>query len=331
MGKFLQAEKAKQAVFKADSGFVSAAARAQGEYKKRFYNFCLPRSCADENLFDGIRAAAINYFAKNKISWHDGHSKSPSNHLCDSQVCCVNFLYPFANKPDALAELLRPVFGDIRQMLPMEGRHYVAFEWIGEQDYLGESRGRKGKRTRGANFTSADAAVKFMRKDGKTQIVLIEWKYTESYPASSIKISKNRTDRSKRYAPLFEHKDCPVNKKLLPGYDALFYEPFYQFFRQQLLATGMENAKNPEAYIVSVLHIPPAHNCDFRLVTSPALRRLKDSSFDSATGVWKKLLRDPDRFVSVHTEQLFGCFPAGRHPALKKWWQYINERYQTIV
>ena len=26
--------------------------------------------------------------------------------MCDSQVCCVNFLYPFADKPEALAALL---------------------------------------------------------------------------------------------------------------------------------------------------------------------------------------------------------------------------------
>ena len=66
-------------------------------------------------------------------------------------------------------------------MLPIEDGHYVACEWIGQKNYLREKVSGNGKRTRGANCTSADAAVMFEETDGKRQIVLIEWKYTESY------------------------------------------------------------------------------------------------------------------------------------------------------
>lgn len=59
-------------------------------------------------------------------------------------------------------------------MLPVENRQYVAFEWIGQENYLGERISRNGRRTRGANFTSADAAVLFERSDKKRQMVLIE-------------------------------------------------------------------------------------------------------------------------------------------------------------
>jgi hypothetical protein len=45
-------------------------------------------------------------------------------------VCCVNFLYPFAHQPQALASLLRPV----------EAGQYMTFEWIGERDYLNEAK-----------------------------------------------------------------------------------------------------------------------------------------------------------------------------------------------
>ena len=76
---------------------------------------------------------------------------------------------------------MKPVFPDLDEMLPIEDGQYVAFEWIGKQNYLGEKISRNGKRTRGANFTSADAAVMFKLNDGQKQIVLIEWKYTESY------------------------------------------------------------------------------------------------------------------------------------------------------
>ena len=95
-----------------------------------------------------IRKAACAYFAENQIKWHEGQDAMPSNHLCSSQVCCVNFLFPFADRPDALATLLRPIFPDIKQVLPVECDQYVAFEWIGQENYLGEKIARNGKRTR---------------------------------------------------------------------------------------------------------------------------------------------------------------------------------------
>jgi hypothetical protein len=146
-------------------------------------------------------------------------------------------------------------------MLPVEdiGR-YVAFEWIGQQNYLREKLPRHGKRTRGANFTSADAAVRFENEDGTKQIALIEWKYTESYSSSSYRVARSGTDRTAIYRHLYSRADFPLDKALLPDFGALFYEPFYQLFRQQALANEMELAGELDADIVSVLHIAPAHN-----------------------------------------------------------------------
>ena len=105
MGQFLQDEKPRQASFKAIAPYFSDKARADGIYKDHSYPFCLPREYADENLFPEIRQPMFSYFAKYEIKWHDGQDKNPSNHLCDSQVCCANFLFPFFDKPHALAEL----------------------------------------------------------------------------------------------------------------------------------------------------------------------------------------------------------------------------------
>lgn len=55
----------------------------------------------------------------------------------------------------------------------MKSGQYVAFEWIGEENYLGEKISRHGKRTRGANFTSADAMVMVERIDGKRHILCV--------------------------------------------------------------------------------------------------------------------------------------------------------------
>lgn len=110
MGKFLEAERQRQAKFKASSLYFSEAARSDGVYRGKPRSFCLPLEYARENLFLDIRQTAPAYFAAQDIKWHDGGDGNPSNHLCDSQVCCVNFLFPFADKPHALAAVLRPIF-----------------------------------------------------------------------------------------------------------------------------------------------------------------------------------------------------------------------------
>ena len=328
MGRFLEVERRRQASFKQASGYFSDAARPDGVYRGKPRPFCLPLECADENLFSQIRSPVTRYFTKEEIKWHDGQQARPSNHLCDSHVCCVNFLFPFADKPDALVELLRPVFPKIRRVLPIEDPpQLVAHEWIGLENYLREKVARHGKRTRGANFTSADAAVMFEREDGIRQIALIEWKYTEAYGSTFLRFAKSGTDRAAIYSHLYNRHDFPLDKQRVPSFDALFYEPFYQLMRQQLLAHEMERARELGAQVVSVLHIAPAHNGDYPKVTSPPLRELGDT----VIGVWKQLVGSADRFTSISTEELFGRFPVERFPELADWWAYITARYPWVV
>ncbi len=328
MGKFLEAEKIRLTEFKRNSPYFSTSAQTDGIYKKKPRPFCIPREDADQNLYQEIRRDAIKYFDEQNIKWHDGQGVQPSNHLCSSQVCCVNFLSPFSDKPDALTELLRPVFPTIQQVLPMEtSRQFVSFEWIGAENYLGEKVPRNGKRTRGANFTSTDGAVMFQHQDGIKQIVLIEWKYTESYGGTSLKISKSGTDRTKIYAPLYEKEDCPLDKAKLSDFGDLFYEPFYQLTRQQLLAHEMEKARELGAEKVSVLHIAPDHNSDFQKVTSPMLKELGATVMN----VWGQLVRNEDKFTSISVEKLFGDFPVRQFPALQEWWNYSTQRYSWLT
>ena len=46
--------------------------------------------------------------------------------------------------------------------------------WGSKQNYLGEKIGRKGNRSRGANFTSADAIVRFRGRSGQIEVVLMD-------------------------------------------------------------------------------------------------------------------------------------------------------------
>jgi len=320
MGKFLETEKKRQTDLKKSSPYFSEQARSGGEFGGREYPFFLPKMNADENLYSQIRQSAAYYFAEYGIKWHQ------LAHLCSSQVCCINFLFPFVSRPNALKSLLLPLYPTIKRLLPMETPdRFIAFEWIGLENYLREKIRGDGQRTRGANFTSADAAVMFERNDGTRQIVLIEWKYTESYSSQSKEISSSGTDRKQIYAPLYQRLDCPLDKNILPNYASLFYEPFYQLMRQQLLAHEMERAHELGASEVTVLHIAPRHNTDFLRVTSPQLVNL-DSS---AINVWKQITKN-DKFASIATEDLFGAFPTAEFPDMSGWWEYINARYTWL-
>ena len=212
----------------------------------------------------------------------------------------------------------------------MEDERFVVFEWIGKENYLRERVPKDGKRTRGANCTGADAAVMFEQANGKKHIVLIEWKYTESYGGESLKLSYSKTDpakpptdRTKTYEHLFALPDCPMNKGILPSYDSLFFEPFYQLFRQQLLAREMEKGRGLALKWSASFTSPRPATRNFRKVTSPELQPLGES----ATGIWKKLLIEPSRFRSVNTEELF----AGALAYMPTWWKYVSRRYAWLV
>jgi hypothetical protein len=329
MGNYLDRERPIQAALKHQPGLFSTAAGADGVYYGRSRPFCLPQEHADENLFVSIRQPAQRYFSAHRIKWHQGSMQGtkPNNHLCSSQVCCVNFLFPFADQPEALAALLQPCFPTLRRMLPIEATgEYVAFEWIGARDYLGEQK-RAQARTRGANCTSADAAVCLEHEDGTRQIVLIEWKFTESYGMQSIKVAASGTDRSATYRPLLSRADGPLDTQRLTSLDDLYYEPFYQLMRQQLLAHEMEKAHENGADKVSVLHISPAANADLRKVTSRGLGHLGGTCF----AVWANLQTQADRFRSVTIQDLFGPLPVSQFPALANWHQYIQRRYASAL
>lgn len=328
MGKFLENEKIRLAEFKANSDYFTDSSRIDGIYKKKPYPFCLPKNVSEENLFAEIRYQSIDYFSHFGIKWHDGIGEKPSNHLCDSEVCCVNFLFPFIDKPDALIELLRPIFPSIKTVISMECPNtFVSFEWIGQKNYLNERMKGLQKRTRGANFTSTDAAVMFEKENGNKQIVLIEWKYTESYGATFLKISKNGTDRTMIYSPLYEKEDCPIDKSLLNAFNDLFYEPFYQLMRQQLLAHEMEKVQELGASVVSLLHISPRVNLDFKKVTSKELQSLGSSPIE----IWEKLIKQSNRFYGINTETFFGQFPVSEFEELSSWWEYITKRYLWLT
>lgn len=276
------------------------------------------------NLAPGIREAAEAYFADlHRITWH-----RHVNHGLSSQICCLNFLMPLAKRPDVLAKVIGSALGiSPPRMEPVEtgpgGEDwYVGFEWIGERDYLNEAP-TTGRRTRGANATSADAIVKFKHED-RLETLLIEWKYTETY-GSPLGASGNPT-RIERYKELVFAPDGPIRDDLGLKLDDFFWEPFYQLLRQQMLAVQMERANEAGTQRVRVLHISPYGNKNLHKVTSsaPAMHALGTDAFE----VFKAALVDPAAFIGKTTEQVFGPVLAGMPN--DPWSEYLLGRYAFL-
>jgi hypothetical protein len=273
------------------------------------------------NLWPGLHDRAAAAFAEEPvIQWHQH-----ANHGLSSQACCVNFLMPMAHKPEVLSRWIGHVLG-IRtpEMLPVERRAgedwYVAFEWIGDKDYLKEG-GENDSRKRGANATASDAAVKF-RADGDTHLLLIEWKYTEEY--RNHKLSEDRRGtREKRYRDIAFQPNGPIRSDLGLHLRDFFYEPFYQMLRQQMLAWQVEYDPASGIDRAQVLHLSPAGNRELHHVTSPRLRKFGDDAFAAFAAV----LADPNDFVGGTIEEAFA--PLARWPQAE-WFPWLEARYPSL-
>ena len=114
-------------------------------------------------------------------------------------------------------------------------------------------------RKRGANATAADAAVMYRTAQGDTNLLLIEWKYTERYgqPLDP----KGNSTRRKRYDHIYRAPNGPIRPGADVSLDDFFSRAarFYQMLRQQMLAwhterydAGIDRAR--------VLQLSPAGN-----------------------------------------------------------------------
>ncbi len=88
----------------------------------------------------------------------------------------------------------------------------------------------------------------------------------------------------------------------------------------------MEKHRELGASKVSVLHIAPEKNIDFRKVTSPNLMPIGDSAME----VWVKLTKGKDIFLSRSIEEVFGRKELRKLSSLMSWSEYISERYSWI-
>lgn len=308
MNPFFRFERERQIALRAAPGLFPVSGQTPVIRGGRSYDVLLPEP--DENLEPGSRVAIRNYLKANSIVPH-----RMLGHLLSSQACCLNFLFVFTDRPDALACLLRPVFPNavtitmakVPEWRAAEGslvqENYIAFEWTDWTDQLGEKGGRPPPR--GANSTSTDAAMLAI-VDGRRILCLIEWKYTESYGPRLSGGEPARRIREARYRDLAFAPDGPIRSDRGLWLTDFFHEPFYQMLRQQMLAWRVENSTHYDVDEVRVLHIGPQDNNALSKVTSTALQRHGDRAFD----VFASVLVKPERFSKLFIEDLFASYPA---------------------
>lgn len=256
-------------------------------------DICLPQDFAEYNLLPDVRNVAVALFDTVEIVWHDGVGAGPSNHLLDSQVQCVNAVGPGVTDPEFVKEAFGYVL-PIAEVVPIEEGRFLTFEYTGAEDYLGERKGLD--RTRGSMTTSADAAIRYFTPEGEVEIALIEWKFTEDYRGHEL-VPPRGAPRDERYRALWDDPGCPIRHDLIP-YKDLFVEPFYQLFRQQLLAWRMEQAGELSARRVRVVHAcPRANNGVHGALNRPS----HQAAGSDALEIWHHMCLQPDRFVTMDT------------------------------
>jgi hypothetical protein len=293
---YSEQEKTRAIAWKKSTTTLPSEAREPASYVNKdglargtAYDFCLPRQYADLSLLPEVRSEALELFAELGIPWHAGIDGGPSNHLLSSQVQCVNALAQMVTDPGRIIRALGEVLG-IDEVLVIEPGRYLTFEYIGPTDFFGEV--PKGQRIRGAHCTSVDAAFLHRAADGLRELVLVEWKYTESYRVRKPDPARDAT-RLGRYGAAVTDPDGPVRANVL-AFEHLLDEPIYQLVRQQLLAHELERAGVADR--VRVLHVLSPDNAEYQQsLARPEHRALGET----VSEVWRRLLRRPDRFTSV--------------------------------
>jgi len=255
------------------------------------HDFCLPSTYAAWSLLPEVRRSALGLLGEMGIPWHAEVDGGPSNHLLSSQVQCVNALGQMVSDRDRI----RRAFGsllDIDEVLEIEPERCHTFEYVGPTDFFDEAPG--GKRMRGAHCTSVDAAFRHRAGDGATELVLLEWKYTECYRRRAPEPAKDAV-RLRRYGAAVADPSGPGRGDVLP-FELLLDEPIYQLVRQQLLAHALERAGAEGADRVRVVHVLPLGNDAYQ----NSLHRPEHLALgNTVEQVWEQLLRRSDRFTPV--------------------------------
>ncbi|MCD8294083.1 MAG: hypothetical protein LUE27_02385 [Clostridia bacterium] len=273
------------------------------EYRGKPYGYILKEG--KYNLYKEIRDEVQSYFEDNKITWWRG--KVTGNTL-SSQIACLNHLFPIRNDKGAVLRLVQgldPGFTEVKAITYNSEKQpgYIAFETVCEKDYLNECAAGASP-TRGANYTSIDALIFAKHKSRNNVLILIEWKYTESYSGDKSKGNSGLV-RMNRYNGLIDKSGYLVSLSEYNG-SVYYREPFYQLMRQTLWAEQI--IKHKDVLTASgdrandYLHIHVIPNENEALLKNERLYRFSKKSLKDT---WEGQLKDKGHYKIVDPEELF--------------------------
>jgi len=223
----------------------------------------------------------------------------------------------------------------------------IEFEYTGPPE-ITEWLGEPSKGMRGQNRTSIDAAIFWTGQDGRSNISLIEWKYTErnfgscsmyvakehriacdqinlssgENPAQICPLSVERKGNSRRYWEHLQRSGISLEKlSVISG--CPFRIPLYQIMRQCVLAAYLR--EKHMADFIEVLVISFDGN-NALLEIPPELRALVYSRTDNIISIWNRVLLDvpPMRYITV--KQMLQKIDLSNMP-YHGWREYVQERY----
>jgi len=298
------------------------------------YPHILPAGYDTENLYPATRKAALKYLRDNDVVIH----REAAN-LRSSQVCCLNFLFPFCIDIENAARAL----GALLPGAAVVDR--IEFEYTGPDDdsataWLGEPPGGQ----RGQNRTSSDAAIWWQDGAGLRRLTLVEWKYTErQFGSCGGFASRANAQKAKCLGWQPEHfepsRDCYLERRdtdrncrrywehladagiALTGYRSKacpFIGPLYQLMRLHLLAAYLKTHGDTETVDVTAVH--------FRGNTSLEIPPADLSHLGpDLTSAWLRLLSRPGDFRVCAAEDIAATIRSGGpEPILSR---YLAERY----
>lgn len=328
------------------SGYESVAKKWQAEFRKfsptispkgrlpqdkigQKHGHLLALGCEEENLYPALRGeeGVQKFFREREIKWHRHHRSGdpkgmagPTRNMVSSQIACVNFLLPLCEIPGALAAVARAIDDDVNDVVPLHDKDRVSpveFEWTG----LCHPLERDSVSTRGAYVTNVDAFMVVTTANG-LRAYLMEWKYTEKYPANRY---KGNQKRQRTYAPLYANTSSFTDEVPM---DEFLYEPFYQIMRLRLLADRMVEKKEFDVSEAKVIVVVPQEHTKYRkhITSNPLAQRFP--KLDTVEEVFCATLKRPnDAFAMVSPALLVDAIEREYGDAALDWVAYQRERY----
>ena len=294
-----------------DSLFDNAKDIGYSKKNDEWFDYFIKPQDSDKNLYCGIRKEAIKYFKKYGIAWWQCLNKpdEPTGHMVSSQINCLNHLFAFRDKPEALKLILQKATHlSIKCILPspIDEDGYIAFEFVYKNmSLLCDKSGKyhESCETRGTKCTSIDALVYAQLEDGRKILIPIEWKYTETYEEIEAFPSS-----WKRYPDLIRLEGCNLKEVC----DLYKEDPYYELMRQTLLVEQIIRHKDCGIEADDYFHI---------MVIPNEHTELKSA----IEGNYIPTLKDPSKFCIIDSHEFLA--PIEEQNLYPKLIDYLKKRY----